>query len=267
MPVSKLVGTKVKRREDPRLVQGLSHYVDDLRMADVLQVAILRSPHAHARVNGINTDAAAALPGVVSVVTGADIGDSVGSVPCAAANPTLRTPPHPVLAQDEVPLRRRTGGRGGGRGLLHRAGRPRPDRGGLRAAAGGVGPREGAPAGLAARPFPVGQQPGLHLRVRHRGHGQGPRRGGRHRQAEVHPPAARADPGGDPRRGGAVFPGRGRVDRLELDPDSASPPGHAGAHAQLPGTPHPDHRPGGGRRLRMQAERLPGGGLCWPTSQ
>jgi len=102
MPVSKLVGTKVKRREDPRLVQGLSHYVDDLRMADVMQVAILRSPHAHARINGVNTDAAAALPGVVSVTTGADIGDSVGSVPCAAANPTLRTPPHPVLAQGEV---------------------------------------------------------------------------------------------------------------------------------------------------------------------
>ncbi|MDE0214907.1 MAG: molybdopterin-dependent oxidoreductase [Deltaproteobacteria bacterium] len=102
MPVSKLVGTKVKRREDPRLVQGLSHYVDDLRMADVMHAAILRSPHAHARINGINTDAARALPGVVTVVTGADIGDSVGSVPCAAANPTLRTPPHPVLAQGEV---------------------------------------------------------------------------------------------------------------------------------------------------------------------
>ncbi len=102
MPVSKLVGTKVKRREDPRLVQGLSHYVDDLRMADVLQVAILRSPHAHARINGIDKGAAQALPGVVSVVNGADIGDSVGSVPCAAANPTLRTPPHPVLAQGEV---------------------------------------------------------------------------------------------------------------------------------------------------------------------
>ena len=102
MPVSKLVGTKVKRREDPRLVQGLSHYVDDLRMADVLHVALLRSPHAHARLNGINKDAAQALPGVVSVVTGADIGDSVGSVPCAAANPTLRTPPHPVLAQEVV---------------------------------------------------------------------------------------------------------------------------------------------------------------------
>ncbi len=102
MPVSKLVGTKVKRREDPRLVQGLSHYVDDLRMADVMHVALLRSPHAHARLNGINTDAASALAGVVSVTTGADIGDKVGSVPCAAANPTLRTPPHPVLAQGEV---------------------------------------------------------------------------------------------------------------------------------------------------------------------
>ncbi len=102
MPVSKLVGTRVRRREDPRLVQGLSHYVDDLRMADLLHAAILRSPHAHARINGIHTDAARALPGVRSVVTGAEIGDSVGSVPCAAANPTLRTPPHPVLAREHV---------------------------------------------------------------------------------------------------------------------------------------------------------------------
>lgn len=102
MPVSKLVGTKVKRREDPRLVQGLSHYVDDIRLADVLHVAILRSPHAHARVNGVRTDAALALPGVVTAVTSGDLGDRVGSVPCAAANPTLRTPEHPVLAKGHV---------------------------------------------------------------------------------------------------------------------------------------------------------------------
>ncbi len=102
MPVSKLVGTKVKRREDPRLVQGLSHYVDDIRLADVLHVAILRSPHAHARIDGVRTDAALALPGVAAAVTSADLGDRVGSVPCAASNPTLRTPEHPVLAKGRV---------------------------------------------------------------------------------------------------------------------------------------------------------------------
>ena len=102
MPVSKLVGAKVKRREDPRLVRGLSHYVDDLRLVDTLHVAILRSPHAHAEIRAIRTDAALALPGVVAAMTGAEIGDQVGSVPCAGANPTLRVPDHPVLAKGTV---------------------------------------------------------------------------------------------------------------------------------------------------------------------
>lgn len=102
MPVSKLVGTRVKRREDPRLVRGLSHYVDDIRLIDTLHVAIVRSPHAHAEIGAIRTERARSLSGVVAVVTGADIGDRVGSVPCAGSNPTLRVPDHPVLAQGRV---------------------------------------------------------------------------------------------------------------------------------------------------------------------
>ena len=51
----KYVGQPVKRTEDPRLIQGLGHYVDDIKLADQLSVAFLRSPYAHARISSINS--------------------------------------------------------------------------------------------------------------------------------------------------------------------------------------------------------------------
>ncbi|MFQ5682750.1 MAG: xanthine dehydrogenase family protein molybdopterin-binding subunit [Candidatus Binatia bacterium] len=102
MPVAKLVGTKVKRREDPRLVRGLARYVDDIDLPNILHVAILRSPFAHARIKSIQTDSALKFPGVVSVVTGEDICDQVGTVPVGSEDPTLRVPKHYVLAVDKV---------------------------------------------------------------------------------------------------------------------------------------------------------------------
>ena len=102
MPVSKLVGARVKRREDPRLVRGLAHYVDDIRLADTLHTAILRSPHAHAHIKSIRVEEASKVPGVVAVVTGRDVREKIGLVPVAAQNPTLRVPPHTVLAVDKV---------------------------------------------------------------------------------------------------------------------------------------------------------------------
>ncbi len=102
MPISKLVGARVKRREDPRLVRGLAHYVDDIDLPNTLHVAILRSPYAHARIKKIQTDAARRHPGVVAVITGADIRDQVGLVPVASENPSLRVPKHYVLAVDKV---------------------------------------------------------------------------------------------------------------------------------------------------------------------
>ncbi len=48
------VGARVKRKEDPRLITGSSTYVDDLRLPSLAHAAILRSVHAHARINGIN---------------------------------------------------------------------------------------------------------------------------------------------------------------------------------------------------------------------
>lgn len=106
MPVSKTVGARIKRREDPRLIQGLAHYVDDIKLPDTLHVAILRSPYAHARINAIDTTAAQNLPGVKAVVTGDDLKDTIGGIPCAATDPEgfpgIKVPHHPVLATDKV---------------------------------------------------------------------------------------------------------------------------------------------------------------------
>ncbi len=108
MPISKTVGARIKRREDPRLIQGLAQYVDDVKLVDILHVAILRSPYAHARILSINTDAARSHPGVVAVVTGDDIKDKLGTVPCATTDPEgfpgMKVPPHYCLALEKVRL-------------------------------------------------------------------------------------------------------------------------------------------------------------------
>ena len=63
----KYVGKRIKRTEDPRLIKGLAHYVDDIRLPDTLHVAFVRSIYAHARLTGIDTTEALKMPGVVAV--------------------------------------------------------------------------------------------------------------------------------------------------------------------------------------------------------
>jgi carbon-monoxide dehydrogenase large subunit len=99
---NKYVGQRVKRTEDPRLIKGLAHYVDDIGLPGTLHVAFVRSVYAHAKITGIDTSAALATPGVVAVYTGADVADKIGPVPCAGALPDLKVPDHRVLAKDKV---------------------------------------------------------------------------------------------------------------------------------------------------------------------
>ncbi len=96
------IGQPLKRKEDPRLIQGLAHYVDDMVLPGMLFAAVVRSPYAHACIRGINTDAAKNAPGVVAVFTGEDIRGKIGNIPCAGDLPELKIPPHPALAQDKV---------------------------------------------------------------------------------------------------------------------------------------------------------------------
>jgi carbon-monoxide dehydrogenase large subunit len=102
MPISKSVGARIKRREDPSLIRGLGQYVDDVRLPHMLHVAILRSPHAHAKIKRIDTDAARRQLGVMAVFTGGELRDQIGTLPTTADNPTLRIPKHYVLAVDKV---------------------------------------------------------------------------------------------------------------------------------------------------------------------
>ncbi len=99
---SRLIGARIKRREDPRLIQGLSHYVDDIKLVNTLHCTFLRSDYAHADIKSINSEAAENLSGVVKVITGADIQGKVGSIPCAAEIEGLKVPDHPALAVDRV---------------------------------------------------------------------------------------------------------------------------------------------------------------------
>jgi carbon-monoxide dehydrogenase large subunit len=99
--MARYVGQRVKRTEDPRLIQGLAHYVDDIRLPDTLHVAFVRSIYAHARVNGVDASEALKAPGVVAVYTGKETA-GIGPVPCAGALPDLKVPDHRVLATDKV---------------------------------------------------------------------------------------------------------------------------------------------------------------------
>ncbi len=102
--MSGVIGSSVKRREDPALVTGQGKYTDDLTLPGETHAAIVRSPHAHARITCVDTAAAAAHPGVVAVFTGADIAasDIGGVVPVGWLLPDLKTPAHPILAVDTV---------------------------------------------------------------------------------------------------------------------------------------------------------------------
>jgi CO/xanthine dehydrogenase Mo-binding subunit len=84
-----LVGRRVKRNEDPRLLTGRALFVDDVDRPGMLHVAFLRSPFAHARIGSVDVDAARALPGVHAVYTAADLGDYWQHGP-------LLVPPPPV---------------------------------------------------------------------------------------------------------------------------------------------------------------------------
>ncbi len=98
------------RSEDHRLLTGRGSFVENLRPADAANACVLRSPHAHARIVSVDTGAAAAMPGVLAILTGADVlADGLGGIPCvslprSAAGRTLPIiePPYLALAADRV---------------------------------------------------------------------------------------------------------------------------------------------------------------------
>ncbi len=79
-----LLGTSIKRREDPRLLTGQATYVDDIKLPGMLYLEVLRSPYGHARIVRLDTTAATNHPGVVAVYTAADLRDRVGNIAISA---------------------------------------------------------------------------------------------------------------------------------------------------------------------------------------
>src|SRR5262245_44203598 len=102
------IGQSVRRREDPRLLTGRGRYFDDLDLAHQFHAAIVRSPHAHADIRGIDARAALAMPGVQAVLTGADYAaDGLGPLPAMALykrrdGRPMYVPERPAIAIDRV---------------------------------------------------------------------------------------------------------------------------------------------------------------------
>ena len=101
--MSVYTGQPIKRFEDHRLLTGQSAYVDDLTRPGLLHAVFVRSPHGHARIRGIDTAAASALPEVAAIVTAADL-VGLPQLPTreSADADELRPPRHPALAEDKA---------------------------------------------------------------------------------------------------------------------------------------------------------------------
>jgi aerobic carbon-monoxide dehydrogenase large subunit len=101
---SRFFGRPRQRREDDHHLRGRGQFTDDVRPAGAagaggaLHAALVRSPHAHARIRSVSVDRAAKMPGVVAVVTGADLAGSVSPLPTNWVLPGMQVPVHRVLA-------------------------------------------------------------------------------------------------------------------------------------------------------------------------
>ncbi|MGH8987605.1 MAG: xanthine dehydrogenase family protein molybdopterin-binding subunit [Acidimicrobiales bacterium] len=94
----------MRRREDPALLSGEARFVHDLVVPGALHMAVVRSPHAHARVMSVDLSAARAMPGVVAAVSGADLADEwAAPMPCAwPVTAEMQSPTHLPVAVDEA---------------------------------------------------------------------------------------------------------------------------------------------------------------------
>jgi aerobic carbon-monoxide dehydrogenase large subunit len=102
------IGAPVRRKEDLRFITGKGNYTDDINRAGQAYACFVRSPHAHAAIKGIDASEALAKPGVVAVLTGADLAeDKIGGLICgwmvhSKDGSPMKAGPHPALAQGKV---------------------------------------------------------------------------------------------------------------------------------------------------------------------
>src|SRR2546430_13504705 len=102
------IGAAVRRKEDQRFVTGKGHYTDDVNRPGQCHAYLLRSPHAHANIKSIETKAAAAMPGVLAVLTGAELAaDKIGNLICgwmikSKDGSPMKMAPHPAIAHGKA---------------------------------------------------------------------------------------------------------------------------------------------------------------------
>jgi aerobic carbon-monoxide dehydrogenase large subunit len=102
------IGAAVRRKEDHRFITGAGHYTDDINRPGQAYAYFLRSPHAHAKIKSIDVKAPASMPGVLAVLTGAELaGDKIGNLICgwmihSKDGTPMKMAPHPALATGKV---------------------------------------------------------------------------------------------------------------------------------------------------------------------
>src|SRR5690348_16762128 len=102
------IGAAVRRKEDIRFITGKGQYTDDVVRPGETRALFVRSPHAHAKIRNIDVTAAAAMPGVVAVLTGADLAsDKIGNLICgwmihSKDGSPMKMAAHPALANGKV---------------------------------------------------------------------------------------------------------------------------------------------------------------------
>jgi len=102
------IGQPIRRVEDRRFLTGYGRYLDDISRSHQAHAVVLRSPHAHARIRALDISAAAALSGVLAVLTGEDLAkNGLGTIPCATGltnrdGSPIAMPPRPALVQERV---------------------------------------------------------------------------------------------------------------------------------------------------------------------
>ena len=106
--MSEGIGKRIPRKEDGRFITGKGRYTDDIKQVGQTHAYFVRSPHAHADVVSIDVEEALSAPGVIAVLTGADVtADGLGGLPCgwmihSKDGSEMKQPHHPVLADNRV---------------------------------------------------------------------------------------------------------------------------------------------------------------------
>src|SRR5215831_1372522 len=102
------IGAAVRRKEDLRFITGKGQYTDDISRAGETRAVFVRSPHAHAKIKSVDAAAAKNMPGVLAVLTGAELAnDKIGNLICgwmihSKDGSPMKMSPHPAIAHGKV---------------------------------------------------------------------------------------------------------------------------------------------------------------------